>query len=122
MTINELWFDPSLCFINNQWVQPHSGQLIELTNPSTGLPLCNIARGNAKDIDEAVRTANDSLQGPWGKLTAPERGRILYRIGQLVIEKADALAIYKQLAGQDQPRHVKLAATRGMLASAGSGQ
>ncbi len=37
-------------------------------------------------------------------------------------KKADALAIYKQLAGQDQPRHVKLAATRGMLAAAGSGQ
>jgi hypothetical protein len=37
-------------------------------------------------------------------------------------KKADALAIYKLLAGQDQPKHVKLAATRGMLTSAGSGQ
>jgi aldehyde dehydrogenase (NAD+) len=97
MAIDDLWFDPSLCFIANDWVAPNSGQYLELTNPSNGLPLCQIARGQSSDIDQAVRAAESALNSEWGKLTAPERGRILYRIGQLVTEKADQLARLESL-------------------------
>jgi aldehyde dehydrogenase (NAD+) len=97
MAIDDLWFDPSLCFIANDWVAPNSGQYLELTNPSTGLALCQIARGQSSDIDQAVDAANFALNNEWGRLTAPERGRILYRMGQLVTEKADQLAQLESL-------------------------
>lgn len=97
MALDDLWFDPSLCFIANDWVSPEGDQYLELTNPSTGLPLCQIARGQTADINHAVDAANVSLNSDWGRLTAPERGRILYRIGQLVTEKADQLARLESL-------------------------
>jgi aldehyde dehydrogenase (NAD+) len=97
MALDDLWFDPSLCFIANEWVAPFSGQYLELTNPSNGLPLCQIARGQSTDIDQAVDAATFALDSEWGRLTAPERGRILYRMSQLVTEKADQLARLESL-------------------------
>jgi aldehyde dehydrogenase (NAD+) len=84
--------DPSLCLIGGAWVPPRSGQSLLLTNPSTGADLAQIARGQAADIDAAVSAARAALQGDWGRMTALERGRILTRVGQMVLERADDLA------------------------------
>ena len=84
--------DPSLCLIGGAWVPPRSGQSLLLTNPSTGADLAQIARGQAVDIDAAVSAARAALQGDWGRMTALERGRILTRVGQMVLERADDLA------------------------------
>ena len=92
MNKNDIGFDPSCCFIANQWLEPLSGETLELSNPSDGSSLCHIARCKEADIDRAVSTAQKALDGGWGKLTAPERGRILYRMGQIVLDKADQLA------------------------------
>ncbi|RLJ51770.1 aldehyde dehydrogenase (NAD+) [Litoreibacter meonggei] len=92
MSIQDIWFDTALCFIGGAWVDPVEGQTLELENPSTGDVICLIARGQQDDIDRAVTAAQDALQGPWARMTAPERGRILARIGQLVLENADKLA------------------------------
>jgi aldehyde dehydrogenase (NAD+) len=91
MRITPLNIDPTHCFIAGEWVQALSGQVLELTNPSDGSILCNIARGNAADIDRAVMAAVAALDGAWGKLAAFERGRILHRIGELVLENIDEL-------------------------------
>lgn len=92
MSLNALWFDPTKCFINGEWVPPVEGQLLTLVNPSDGSEICQIARGNKADVDAAVRSAETALTGEWGRMTALERGRILTRIGQLVLERVDALA------------------------------
>ncbi|EPX81803.1 aldehyde dehydrogenase family protein [Litoreibacter arenae] len=92
MSIQDIWFDTALCFIGGAWVDPAEGQTLELENPSTGDVICLIARGQQDDIDRAVTAAQEALQGPWARMTAPERGRILARIGQLVLENADRLA------------------------------
>lgn len=97
MVLDDLWFDPSLCFIANEWVAPSSGQYLTLTNPSTGLPLCQIARGQGADIDQAVTAASWALDNEWGRLSAPARGRILYRMGQLVTQRANQLAHLESL-------------------------
>lgn len=97
MSPKELWFDSDKCFMANQWVAPVAGNYLELTNPSTGENLCKIARGDQSDIDRAVDHAKSALSGEWGRLTAPERGRILHRLGQLVIQNADVLAILESL-------------------------
>ncbi|MGB3247466.1 MAG: aldehyde dehydrogenase family protein [Sulfitobacter sp.] len=92
MTLTVLGIDPSHCFINGIWTPCDSGDTLDLRNPSDGATLCAIARGNAADIDRAVVAADAALNGPWGRLTAFERGRILHRIGTLVLENAEELA------------------------------
>lgn len=89
---NPLWFDPSTCLIGGQWIAPASGKTLALVNPSDGSAICQIARGGAADIDVAVQAAETALTGDWGRMTALERGRILTRIGQLVLERVDQLA------------------------------
>lgn len=89
---DRLGFDPARCFINGQWILPQGGQSLALENPSTGETIGRIARGGPDDIDAAVGAARASLDGVWGRSTAVERGRILTRIGQLVLENVDLLA------------------------------
>ncbi|MDK3071538.1 aldehyde dehydrogenase family protein [Sedimentitalea sp. JM2-8] len=87
-----LWFDPALCLIGGQWLPAGSGETLPLTNPSDGSEICRIARGGAGDIDAAVGAAQAAIAGEWGRMSALERGRILTRIGQLVLDRADDLA------------------------------
>ncbi len=89
---DDLWFPTDQCLIGGDWHVPLSGERIALTDPSDGSHLCHVARGKADDIDAAVQAAHTALDGPWGAMTAAERGRILTRIGQLVLTRVDALA------------------------------
>ena len=88
----DLFFDPSKCFIGGRWVAPLSGGYLPVENPSDGSTIAQIPRGNAADIDAAVAAARAALDGVWGKTPAAERGRILARIGRLVLERVDDLA------------------------------
>ena len=97
MTIRPLNIDPTHCFIANEWVPALSGQTLALKNPSDGTTLCDIARGNAADIDRAVAAADAALEGAWGELAAFERGRILHRIGELVLENIDELTTLESM-------------------------
>lgn len=92
MTIRPLDMDPSLCLIGTEWVPAQDGRTLPLINPSDGSTLCEIARGSADDIDRAVAAARAAFDGDWGRATAVERGRVLSRIGALVLENIDALA------------------------------
>ncbi|WP_391481088.1 aldehyde dehydrogenase family protein [Nereida sp. NH-UV-3] len=92
MSVRPLDIDPRHCLIDGRWQACESGRTLELKNPSDGTILYEIARGSAQDIDAAVDAANRALDGPWSTLTAFERGRILAKIGQLVLENADELA------------------------------
>ncbi|NVO56121.1 aldehyde dehydrogenase family protein [Rhodobacteraceae bacterium B1Z28] len=92
-----LWFDPSLCLIDGAWSPPLSGQNLPLINPSDGSELCWIARGGKPDIDAAVKAARSAREGDWGRMTALERGRILSRLGQLVLDRVDDLALLEAM-------------------------
>ncbi|MFV1528920.1 MULTISPECIES: aldehyde dehydrogenase family protein [unclassified Phaeobacter] len=87
-----LWFDPALCLIGGSWQAPAGGGTLPLTNPSDGNILCQIARGDSHDIDAAVAAARTALNGVWGEMTATERGRLLTRMGQMVLERCETLA------------------------------
>jgi aldehyde dehydrogenase (NAD+) len=87
-----LRLDPSLCLIGGHWTPASSGETLPLTNPSTGAPLARIAKGAQADIDAAVAAAHAARAGAWGRMTATERGRILTRIGQIVLTRIDDLA------------------------------
>ncbi len=93
MTSLPLWFDPSQVFVGGAWRAPAGGETVPVVDPSTGAEIARIARGTDADITAAVDAAEAALAGPWGALTAAERGRILFKLGDLVLQNADALAI-----------------------------
>src|SRR5579862_859598 len=89
---------PRQLFINGQWCDAASGQTFETPNPATGEMLARIAEGDAEDINRAVRAARRAFEeGPWGRMTPSERGRIIWRIGDLILEHADELAQLESL-------------------------
>ncbi len=90
--IDSLWIDAGKAFIGGEWTNPSDGRYLDLENPSTGQLICKIARGGASDVDAAVAAAEAALNGDWGNATAAERGRILARLGQLVLTNVEDLA------------------------------
>lgn len=84
-------FDQRGVFIAGQW-HPVANHL-PLENPSTGEQIGEIARGDADHIEQAVIAAKKALSGDWGRATAAERGRLLSKIGRMVLERADDLAM-----------------------------
>ena len=79
--------------INGKFEQAASGKTFDTVNPATGQVLASVAEGDARDIDRAVQAARRAFEdGPWSRMTPSERGRIMHRIGDLIIEHADELA------------------------------
>ena len=87
-----LWFDPKLVFIGGGWRPPAGGETLPVIDPSTGSEIARIARGTEADITAAVDAAEAALAGDWGAMSAAERGRLLFRIGELVLQNANELA------------------------------
>ncbi len=91
--VEEFIAAPRQLFINGQWVEAASGQTFETPNPATGETLARVAEGDAEDIDRAVRAARKAFDdGPWGRMTPSERGRIIWRIGDLILQHVEELA------------------------------
>src|SRR5271167_3882348 len=89
---------PRQLFINGQWCDAASGRTFETPNPATGETLARVAEGEAEDIDRAVKAARRAFEeGPWGRMTPSERGRIIWRIGDLILEHLDELAQLESL-------------------------
>ncbi len=78
--------------INNRWVPSESGKTFATINPSTGEEICQVAEADAADVDKAVKAARAAFEGPWRKMRASERGRLLYRLADLMEANADELA------------------------------
>ena len=88
-----LRFDPAMIFIGGTWRKPGNDEGIAVENPSTGEVMCRIGRGTAEDVDHAVAAAAQAMAGEWGRMPAVERGRILTRMAQLVLDRAGELAL-----------------------------
>ncbi|MFA4928041.1 MAG: aldehyde dehydrogenase family protein [Patulibacter sp.] len=78
--------------IDGELVDAASGRTFETLDPGTGELLATVAEGDAEDIDRAVQAARRAFEGPWSKLNPSERGRILHRVGDLIMEHAEELA------------------------------
>jgi betaine-aldehyde dehydrogenase len=79
-------------FIDGKWVDAESGQTFTTPNPATGATLAEVAEGDKADIDKAVEAARRALEGPWSKVSARDRGRMLYKLSQLIEAKTPELA------------------------------
>ena len=94
LTATKAKISPGKLLINGQWVEG-SGKAFDTTNPATGEVLTQVAEASAKDVDQAVaaaRKAFDETGGAWRKMSASERGRLLWRIADLIEKNIDELA------------------------------
>lgn len=72
-------------YINGEWVDSVSGKTFETVNPATGEKLADVAEANPEDIDRAVRAAREAFDhGPWTKMSAAERSRLIYKLADLM--------------------------------------
>ena len=79
--------------INGEWVKAKSEQTFQTYDPATGELLAECAQADEVDIDRAVRAARRAFEtGPWPTMTASERGRLIWRLGDLVTEHLEELA------------------------------
>src|SRR5499427_1175796 len=79
-------------FINGEWRDAAGGKTIEVVNPATEEVIAEVPSAERADIDAAVAAARAALDGPWGRLSARERGRLVWKIGERLLEKADEIA------------------------------
>jgi aldehyde dehydrogenase (NAD+) len=82
--------------IANAQVPSSSGRTLPMIDPSDGNAYDEIQRGNADDVDQAVRAARRCYDSVWSKLSAAERGRLLMRLSHKVTEHAEELAMIEQ--------------------------
>ncbi len=84
--------------IDGQWVEAASGKTFETLNPATGEVIARVAEADRIDVDRAVVAARRAFDaGPWSKMSAAERGRLLYRLADLLERNQDELAALETL-------------------------
>ena len=79
-------------FIDGQWVDAESGKTFTTPNPATGETLAEVAEADKADIDKAVAAARRAFEGKWSKLSARDRGKLIYKLSQLIDEHSAELA------------------------------
>jgi aldehyde dehydrogenase (NAD+) len=84
--------------INGKWQEARSGKYFDTLNPATGEVLAQVAEGDREDIDLAVRAARKAFEeGPWPAMSATERGKLLYKLAQLIRDHGEELAMLETL-------------------------
>ena len=103
--------------INNRWIASQSGKTFATVNPSTGEEICQVAEADTADVEKAVAAARTAFEhGPWRKMPASERGRLINRLADLIEQHADELAGLESL---DNGKPVSVAKAVDVAASVG---
>src|SRR5438874_10004655 len=85
-------------FIGGKWVDSVSGKTFETMNPATGEVICQVAEGDKADVDLAVKAARKAFEeGPWSKMNASDRGRLLNKLADLIEQHKEELAKLESL-------------------------
>jgi aldehyde dehydrogenase (NAD+) len=85
-------------FIGGKWVDSVSGKTFATLNPATGEPICQVAEGDKADVDLAVKAARKAFDsGPWSKINASERGRLLNMLADKIEKNKEELAALESL-------------------------
>jgi aldehyde dehydrogenase (NAD+) len=79
-------------FIDNTWRDAAGGKTIDVVNPATEEVIAEVAAAEQADVDAAVAAARAALDGPWSRLSARERGRLVWRLGEKLLDRADEIA------------------------------
>ena len=98
---------PKRMFVDGRWVDSASGRTFETVDPATGQVITTVPHAGIEDVDRAVAAARRAFEsGPWRSLTPAERQRILWKIGEGILARADQFA---QLESIDNGKSVAVA-------------
>ena len=96
--VQEFVGKPRKMFINGKWVEAASGKTFPSYNPATGEVMAQVAEGDREDIDRAVRAARKAFEsGPWPAMSASERGRLIWKLGDLIEQHLEEFAQLESL-------------------------
>src|SRR6266480_4156660 len=89
---------PKKLLIGGKWVDSVSNKMFPTVNPATGETICQVAEGDKADVDLAVKAARKAFEeGPWPKMSAADRGRLLNRLADLIEKNQEELAALESL-------------------------
>jgi acyl-CoA reductase-like NAD-dependent aldehyde dehydrogenase len=83
---------PGKLILDGKAVDAASGRTFTTMNPATEQPICEVAEAGVEDVDRAVQAARAAFEGPWAKMKPAERQRVLFKLGDLILEHADDIA------------------------------
>jgi aldehyde dehydrogenase (NAD+) len=85
-------------FINGTWRPPLSGETYSPINPATEEPVAPVGKGDERDVEAAVAAARKAFdEGPWPRMSPHERGRIVWKLGELIQQNLDEMARLESL-------------------------
>ena len=91
--VSQFLATPRKLLIDGRWVAASSGKTFDSIDPATGEVLARVAEGDKADIDAAVKAARRAFEsGPWAKMSASERGRIMWKIADLLEQHTEEFA------------------------------
>ncbi len=97
-TAPQVQVKPGRLFIGGKWVDAASGKTFPTINPATGETLTAVAQGDERDVDAAVQAARKAFEsGPWPEMSAADRGKILWKIGDLIDKYNEELGTLETL-------------------------
>jgi len=86
------------CFVGGKWLDAASGKTFETIHPATEEVIAEVAEGDKEDVDLAVDAARAAFDtGPWRTMDARDRGRLMYKLADLMEEELDHLAALETL-------------------------
>src|SRR3981081_3961396 len=89
---------PRKMLINGKWINASSGKTFPTYNPATGEVLAQVAEGEREDIEQAVKAARQAFDhGPWRRMTASERGRLIWKLADLLEANTEEFAYLESL-------------------------
>lgn len=89
---------PHQLFINGQFVDAEGGKVYDTINPTDGSAICKVSLAQLSDIDKAVSSAKEAFEnGEWGKMNPRDRGRLMYRLADLMEEHQEELATIESI-------------------------
>jgi aldehyde dehydrogenase (NAD+) len=97
--------------INGDWTDAAGGATMPVVNPATEEVIAEVASAGPADVDAAVAAARAAFTGPWGRLSARERGRLVSKLGQRLMEKVDEVARLETLHNGKpitESRHIEI--------------
>lgn len=91
---------PTNLLINGKWVEAASGKTFDTRDPATEDVITAVAEAGAEDANRAVHAARKALEeGPWGKMRASERSRLLFKFAELIRKNGEEIIALESLDG-----------------------
>lgn len=89
---------PRKMLIGGKWVEAKSGKYFDVVNPATEEVIAQVPEGDEADVDMAVKAARKAFEsGPWPTMSPSDRGRLIHRIGDMVLDRLEEFAELESL-------------------------